>query len=512
MANSQELQKIENVPYIQENLGLASLVNFYHKTYFHVNLTSINKNIQNYVTNVYFIGLKTNNNTLYNYLEDSLVSLQEKIKLLKQQRNKRSLFDGLGTTIRYVTGNLDQTDLKEIMSNMQILRNNEDTINLQNTKTLSVLTFLQNKFENTTNNINSQLLQTLKILNKLDEEIKIQEIILKEIFNIKSFETYIDKLLNIITFSVKEEINLLLINVSDIIEIERLLNTIFSYNELIPFSKLFYFEFMNLCKLNTIVSDQEIIFVLKIPIIYRTIYNYQKIYPTLFNQTNLLIVPTTYVLEDKYIYFLEKPCIELSIKQALCYNIINNECNIKTLTNCPVVNSDNYSQISVMNNNQLLVNTNQKLSLFEHCNKTHITVNRPTIISKFCEMSALNNNYVFKGFLNTSIKIPNEGNFYNFQVQRINFQPLDTYNDVKSKMKDLQNNIGLTNLKWENRSTSFSLYAILIILCSMCFAYKYGSKIRNCRKRDRKIEITEESAIPLQAVQISPCLSQEIQA
>lgn len=301
MANSQELQEIKNVPYIQENLGLASLVNFYHKTHFHVNLTSINKNIQNCLTNVYFISLKIRNNTLYNYLENSLVSLQAKYKMLTQRRNKRSLFDGLGTAIRYVTGNLDLNDLKEIMSNMQILRNNEDKLKLQNTKTLSLLSFLQNKFENTTNTINSQFLQVSSNLNKLNEEIKVQEFILKEIFNIKSLEAYIDRILNIITFSIKEEINLLLIDTSDITEIERLLNSIFSHNELIPFSKLYYFEFMNLCKLNTIVSDHEIIFVLKIPIIYKITYNYQKLYPTLFNHTNLLVC----IGRQRYILFGE---------------------------------------------------------------------------------------------------------------------------------------------------------------------------------------------------------------
>ena len=135
MVNGQELQQLKNVPYIQENLGLASLVNFYHKTYFHINLTSINKNIQNSVTNVYLISLKIRNNTLYNYLESSLVSvqIQTKFKLLTNERYKRSLFDGLGTAIRYISGNLDQNDLKQIMPNMRILRNNEDQILLQNT-------------------------------------------------------------------------------------------------------------------------------------------------------------------------------------------------------------------------------------------------------------------------------------------------------------------------------------------------------------------------------------------
>ena len=324
LANSQEVQKIKNVPYIQENLGLASFVDFYHKAYFHINLTSINKNIQNSISNAYFISLKIKKkNTLYNQLEITLNTLQEKYNLLTHQKSKRSLFDGLGTAIRYITGNLDQNDIKEIMSKMQILRKNENKLQLQNTKTLSLLSTMQDKFENTTNSINSQFLQITEELNNINEEIKLQEIILKEIFNLKNLENYIDKLLNIITFSMTEEINLLLINTVDIIEIEKLLISIFPHNELLPFSKLYYFEFTNLCKLNTIISNNEIIFVLKIPIVSNTIYNYQKLYPILFNDSKLLILPNSFVLEDKEIYFLEKPCIELSINQFLCYKIMN---------------------------------------------------------------------------------------------------------------------------------------------------------------------------------------------
>jgi len=510
MVNGQELQQLKNVPYIQENLGLASLVNFYHKTYFHINLTSISKNIQNSVTNVYLISLKIHNNTLYNYLESSLVSLQTKFKLLTHQRYKRSLFDGLGTAIRYISGNLDQNDLKQIMSNMRILRNNEDQILLQNTRTLSLLSFLQDKFENTTNEINSQFLQLSNQINKLNENIKLQELILKEIFNIKNLEAYIDKILNIITFSIREEINLLLLDNTDILEIEKLLNTIFTYNELIPFSKLYYFEVMNLCKLNTIVSDHEIIFVLKIPIIFKTIYNYQKLYPILFNTTNLLILPTEYVLEDKDIYFLEKSCIKLSINQVLCHKTLNNKCNVKTLTDCLIVYNNNYSQISLMNNNQLLINTNRKISIFEHCNKTHLVVYKPTIINKYCEISALNNTYVFKETANIAIKIPmNQDIVYNFKVQKINFSPLDSYHNVKNKIESLQHNVTLNNLKWENRTISFSFYIVLFFLCFMYFAYKYRSKIRDCRKETKTIRIEKDQAIPLQ---VCPSLFQEIQA
>lgn len=514
MVNGQEIQRTNNVPYIQENLGLASLVNFYHKSYFHINLTSINKNIQNYITNVYFISLKAHNNTLYNLLENSMISLQEKYKLLTHQRNKRSLFDGLGTAIRYITGNLDQDDLKEIMSNMQILRNNENKITLQNTKTLSLLSFMQNKFENNTNFINQEFLQIIKNLNKINEATKLQELIIKEIFNIKSLESYIDKLLNIITFSITEELNLLLISSSDIIKVEQILNTIFPLNELISFSKLYYFEFMSLCKLNTIISDHEIIFVLKIPIVYNITYNYQKLYPVLFDNSSLLIIPRSYVLEDKEIYFLEKPCLELSTKEVLCYKVYNNECNLKTLSNCLIVQNTNYSRIEVMNNNHLLVNTNQKVPLFEHCNKTQIIVNHPVVISKYCEISTLQNTYIFKNTINSSIKLPNVEK-YDFILQKINFVPADSYHSIKDKIKNLQHDVVLNNLKWEHRSISISIYVILLILCSIYLVYKYRSKLKfkNCKKSTKMVDVEDDQVLkPLKAVQVIPSLSQGIQA
>lgn len=510
MVSNPEHLKIKNVPYIQENLGTASLVNYYHKTYFHVNLTSIRKNILTCISNVYFISLKSKNHTLYNKLENSLLSLREKFKFLTYSKNKRSLFDGFGTAIRYITGNLDQNDLKDIMSNMQILRNNENKLLNQNTKTLSILSFMQSKFENISNTINTQLLQVSEAINTLNEEVKVQEIILGEILNIKNLESYLDKLLNIISFSVTEGINLLLMDTSDIIELERSLASIFSANELIPLSKLYYFEFMNLCKLNTIISNNEIIFVLKIPIIYNIVYNYQKLYPVLFNKTNLLAIPNTYVLEDKEMYFVDDSCLKLSINRFICYKILTNECKLRTLANCLIISTDNYSHITIMESNQLLVNTNQEVIIFEHCNKTQVIVDNPTIVKHYCEISALNNTYSYKETLNFSIKMP-KIDLYNFKAEKLKFTPLESYHNIKNKIENIQNKLALENVQWENRSISISLYIIICLACLVSIGYKYRANIWKYRKNPRTIE-EKEQFTPLQAIQIKPTLSQEIQA
>lgn len=510
MVSNPDVQTIENTPYVQENLGVASLVNYYHKSYFHINLSTISKQVQTCIANVYFLSLKNKNHTLYVSLENSLISLQEKFNLLTHHRSKRSLFDGFGTTIRYITGNLDQNDLKDIMSNMQILRNNENKIASQNTKTLSLLLFMQQKFENISNEINTQLLQVSENINHLNEEVKIQEIILGEIFNVKNLESYLNKLLNIISFSTTEGTNLLIMDTSDIVKLEKSLTYLFSSNESIPMSKLYYFEFMNLCKLNTIISDNEIIFVLKIPIVYNIVYNYQRLYPVLFNKSNLLIIPNSYVLEDKDIYFLEEPCIKLSIDRFVCYKLLTNECNLRSLEKCIIVNTNNYSNINTMENNQLLINTNQKLNIFEHCNKTQIIIDTPSIIRNYCEISTLGNTYIYKESNNFTIKIPSV-DLYDFKVEKLKFTRLENYHSIKNKIENLQHKVDLESIRFENRSMSITIYIVILLLCIIYLVYRYRTKICNLSSKRRNFKENDQFT-PLQTIQVVPSLTQEIQA
>lgn len=245
MVNNQTLQMQkfeENTPYIQENLGIAKLVNFYDKSYFHINMTNIRLSFQKLVSNTYFLSLKINNTSnnfnifflFFKQLESRVEAVENKLNLIMHNKIKRSLVDGLGTVIRYVTGNLDQNDLNNIMVNINKLRNNEEQLASRNTHFLSILSKLEEKFANNSLIISENLKKLTLKLNEINTEITIQAI-LTELLYIETFEQFLSTIITTITLSIREEINISIINFQESSQLYDLLNTLFSKEELIPF-------------------------------------------------------------------------------------------------------------------------------------------------------------------------------------------------------------------------------------------------------------------------------------
>lgn len=118
------------------------------------------------------------------------------------------------------------------------------------------------------------------------------------------FERFLSDLLTTITVRLNGELNLLFIDSIDLLHIQESLQKLFSIHELLPFNKLYHFETIDTIKLNTIVIEDEIIFVLKVPVFQPTLYNYRKIYPTIFGQKSLLLLPSQQVFEHKQLLFV----------------------------------------------------------------------------------------------------------------------------------------------------------------------------------------------------------------
>lgn len=200
---SQDLQMrsiSDNIPYIKEDLGIGKLVNFYHNSYFHINISNLVISVQTALRNCYFLSLKINsknhNYYLLKHLENKVENIQNKLALIKQSRQKRAIFNGLGTAIKYITGNLDQNDLNDIMTNMNKLKQNEDSLNLQNTQTLSILSKLEEKFDSNSLIISENFKTINNQLKNLTTEINIQEASLLEIFTVNSLEQFLSNILN----------------------------------------------------------------------------------------------------------------------------------------------------------------------------------------------------------------------------------------------------------------------------------------------------------------------------
>ncbi|XP_055526896.1 uncharacterized protein LOC129719527 [Wyeomyia smithii] len=91
------------------------------------------------------------------FIFDTLIS--------KPSRDRRAI-DFLGSTIKFITGNLDSEDLKIINSNLDELRKNGNVLVKQNNKQIKI----NSKFENRLNLINNQIREHQNILNKIAEQ------------------------------------------------------------------------------------------------------------------------------------------------------------------------------------------------------------------------------------------------------------------------------------------------------------------------------------------------------
>lgn len=108
-----QIEEIETDGFFVENLGPTKILDHYHKFYFYINLTQIEINFSNLWTNSYILSLKCNDSCpLINYLKENCFEIEDELSKLVF-RNKRSI-DSLGSAIRFVTGNLDQDDLKTL--------------------------------------------------------------------------------------------------------------------------------------------------------------------------------------------------------------------------------------------------------------------------------------------------------------------------------------------------------------------------------------------------------------
>lgn len=489
----------ENTPYLLEPLGIGKLMHFYHKTYFFLNTTSLRELYINNLQTIYikFSHSNLSDNVLLKQLSDVYDHIHEQLLHLSTHKTKRSLINGLGSMIRYVTGNLDQNDLNEIITNMQTLRDNENKLNNQNSQVLTIIHELTQRFENNTNLLSQRLVQIENTLNNITDTLIIQQQLLNAIFNAQKFERFLSNLLNAITFSLNDELYTHLLSINDIQLIENNLLRKFPAQALLPLSQLPFIEILHLFKLNTIMTNDQLIFIVKIPILFPTKYIYQKVYP-LFTSDSLLMLPTYEVFQHEETSFVNE-CRHMDLF-TLCYTQLKDHCKLDNLTNCVFVNiPKNESRTYLLSDNNLLISTQTTICGYDNCNQTKICFSHSTVISELCDFEIANERYTSNKTLKpfTIPRINTQD--ISFTILRENLNDI-SYADLNHEIYEISQNNKLKNLVWHQNT--IHVYSILmwliVILCFVCFLLY---KLRIC-KNDLKQEVPEGVAIPLTSVPV----------
>lgn len=473
-----------NVPYVFEDLGVAKLLNFYHKSYFYINITQLRLTITQANGNINILRAPSTeapgtNSQIFHQLENKLESLKNKLSFLIPTRHKRGLVNGLGSIIKLISGNLDENDLQMIMDNMNKLRENQNLLDSQNSKTLSIVRNITEKFETNLKIINENFNKTYTLMKQVYTFRNTYLYLFQEYIHLQTLEDFLDEILHSILLSSQKGANFFLLNPPELCVLEQHLKNIFSPEELIPFPSLTTIETLSLFKLSNIITENEIIFVLEIPIVQKETFRYKNVFPLVFNDRQLLILPETHILKAKKDFFV-KDCMKAK-NFHLCSDIMTNSCDLETLQDCIIVSVKNFSRISIMSNESLIVTSDSDIEIYDTCVNEKFQIPPNTIISQYCNLE-IKGLYYHSKITHHNIAIPQIKRTTNI-VSDIQLEKVQSLDEIKHSIDKNNIHLKLKDLYWHNVSNSIVTVIIVVISCILVLYFvqrkcieKKGSK------------------------------------
>lgn len=465
-------------------------------------------------------------------------------------RHKRGLINGLGSIIKSITGNLDQSDAERIDSNINILKENQNDLKIVLNNQMSILEKSINTFRDTIKNISlnqdilkTKIYQTIKII----ENVELKQTTISEVLQVhmilsqialfyQNIYNILERIETAITFAKLRTFHNAIMNPEYLLTEMQLISK-HLINEKLPFKpiKENMLNIENCLEIKSYIKDQQVIFIIEIPLVSKTPYELYQLYslPVLRENKFQMIVPNfNYLLINDYNFgiFNEK-CNEIVSNQYLCKNIhiqkFNNDnipCEVqlfkynKNITNCKITFVDIDFDIQNINHNTYILVSKHEVIATETC-KEHI--NRIIFkgthlieLNKDCELKI--KDIVLKSYTNSvtsfqMIPLPN----IVLNVNESKHKPI--YDNVKlfnlnnihlNKIDDLQKQI---NIQKENNDLflkpihfntisiwTILLYIILILIfLYICKRYLWP-KISNYfikNKRNQNIHLNNEITI-----------------
>lgn len=372
------------------HLGPAKLQNSQHTLVHYFDISTISTEIDNLENhyNTLTSTIKEHNQSgnidnydklyrhIYKRVRDKLINLHPR----GHYRNKRGLIDGLGTAIKFVTGNMDANDAHRINNILKHLQNNQNTIQEQIRNQYSINNNLIRQFNFTIQNVQynqiqlkNKILQLGKYVATNSEEISILQI--KDLYNqlILTYNTILDLLTEIensLTFCTLGVIHPSIIKVPDLMS--GLLQLIPFFKDQLPFpvnadNMLNYQSIMNVhCQQN----KDKIIYFLTIPLEYNIQFElyYLQSVPTLVKGEYFTIIPNfKYLLTNQGSI---KPLLDICSTNGMYHCPSKLITTANTTCEANIINGTStkgclYTQITTNQNHlELIQHTNQYLGWF----------------------------------------------------------------------------------------------------------------------------------------------------
>lgn len=175
-----------------------------------------------------------------------------------------------------------------------------------------------------------------------------------------------------------------MINESELLDIQKHLETIYDARQLIPTTNIHLYEILKLSKISAIGTDQTIIFFLQGPILKSVLVNYTRVYPLPNYQHIFIIPPKKYSLRfEQSIRWTDEDC--KNIAETILYTV--SECTLENVSTCPTIEINNdYKITMVLQNNQVLMVTKRPQEVIEDCHGHLVRIFIQGIISSMCRV------------------------------------------------------------------------------------------------------------------------------
>ena len=256
-------------------------------------------------------------------------------------RSKRALINALGSFIKLVTGNLDQSDAEHYDQLIQSLQESQVHLSEENFKTVKYLNDTNVKINNNFQSIS----QALNEVNIQFNRIKQQEVINMQVRYLEEFNNKLQDIISIIDLAKRNILHSLLITPERLIDEIRQVHLDRTHK--FPFETLKenFYLIESLITVKAYQNRNIYVFVLQIPLIDNQEYQYFELYPLPIpiNNTYVQIEPSSRFIaayDDTYMLMNEK-CTVIRRNEYLCLNQINHynkeNCELNVITHSNVM-------------------------------------------------------------------------------------------------------------------------------------------------------------------------------
>lgn len=438
--------EIINLPKNQELIMLAtgeSLMQTGHYKIFHIiNLESFWPMIKNASLILDEISKTSSFMETTEILKSKLKDVQILYEnLVPRKREKRGIFNFLGTGIKQITGNMDNTDFMQITQELNKLSYNNKELIEENNRQAKINSKFENSIKQIVKTINLQQEMMFKNLNynSLDKTYTKEIRIVKEIFNLGN---NID-LIKICLEKYSESIHLAKLKIiSKHLLDNKELNFALEKLEESGIHLLNFEQVYDFLEIKAFFNQSRLIFIIEIPQVQQEKFN-TYILEALPLNDKIIALPASQVISNKEnTYYITKPCksIEtytlcnkdelLDITADLCVpNIINERAG-----NCSFRHYQGKDQAKVLTNSHILVSS-----------KGH------SIINSTCGTTARNITGTFLIVFHNCTVVVNKTKFTNIEMIRYEKPFIVPLHGIQISEKDFEKPILLEEIQMINR-------------------------------------------------------------